>query len=166
MEGRGLRGSCAGCSRGASTVPGDQPELLQGRCADRRAKERARAQRWLQEGCRDTRGSAQALRKTASCFAARRCCLSLAHRAVMRAVTAAADGQTRIVAGLKEADNGPKPKSEGEEDGEHAPHLHLMVHESCGERRTGGWSASGIIDASRAGTEFEGFDGRQKGLFL
>lgn len=55
----------------------------------------------------------------------------------MDAVPTAAEGQTRIVAGLQGGQRRAQSKSEGEEDGEHAPHVSLMVHESCEEAENG-----------------------------
>jgi len=46
-----------------------------------------------------------------------------AHRTVMRAVTAAAGGQARVIAGSEAGRQRANPEEQDEEDGKHAPHL-------------------------------------------
>ncbi|HUD57448.1 MAG TPA: hypothetical protein VMR02_19610 [Terracidiphilus sp.] len=57
-----------------------------------------------------------------------------AHRAVMRAVAAAAGGQARVIgspeAGRRQWAN---PEEQQEDDGKHAPHLLKMVHQELSD---------------------------------
>ena len=73
------------------------------------------------------------------------------HRAVVRAVTTAASGQTRVIVGCASGRERAKAEEENEEDGEEAPHLQTMLHEGVPVRIGNdiGCGASGIIDAMR-----------------
>jgi hypothetical protein len=59
------------------------------------------------------------------------------HSAVMYTVTAAADGQARVVRSRQGRHQRPQAKEQKQENGERPPHLRLMLHEigSMGERR-------------------------------
>jgi hypothetical protein len=48
---------------------------------------------------------------------------------MVRAMAAAANRQARFLVGIEKSREGPQSKCQGKQDGKHAPHASLMLHE-------------------------------------